>query len=61
MNVDVQVLAHGKVWFEATSLSLDYGAPDHCVSDQLTADEAEDLGRRLMLAAERVRLQDSPE
>jgi hypothetical protein len=55
MDVEVEVLPHGKVWFQATGLSLDYGVPDHIVSDQLTPDEAEDIARRLIAAAREVR------
>lgn len=55
MNVIIEVLNHGMVWFEATDLSLEYGAPDPRVGDQLTPDEAEDIARRLLAAAAEAR------
>ena len=53
--VDIEVLDHGMVWFEATDAALDHGEPDPRVSAQLTPDEAEDIAQRLLAAASTIR------
>ena len=50
LQTEIKVLKHGYVYLSITGYSLDYGAPDPNVNDQLTPEEAIALGAELVNA-----------
>lgn len=51
MQYEVEALDHGAVFVQFTDASLDYGADDHVVDDQMKPEEALELGFQLVKAA----------